>query len=61
MLEEGLKGLSSESEDEHVGDLVAMCRRIEREEGAREEEEVIGEPLHRKGSVEEQEEVEKLD
>ncbi|KAF2281313.1 ChaC-domain-containing protein [Westerdykella ornata] len=60
MLEEGLKGLSGESGDEHVADLVRECRRIEREEGAREEVEVIGVPLHRKGSVEEQEEVEKL-
>ena len=71
MLERALLELSGDSGDDHVSDLVRRCRGIEDEEaGARGEgsngseneaggEEVIGEPLHRHGSTEEQEEVEK--
>lgn len=33
MLEEGLRGLSRESGDEHVSELVRRCRNIEAEEG----------------------------
>lgn len=35
-LEEALLGLSGESEDRHVSDLVARCREIEEREGKRE-------------------------
>jgi len=66
-LEKALLELSGESGDRHVSDLVRRCREIEREE-ARDEvvdgeeamsDEVSGVPLHKVGSTEEQEEVEK--
>ena len=73
-LEKALLELSTDSGDKHVSDLVRRCRAIEKEE-AREEEDVeeaegeehiaeaekvgVGMPLHRVGSTEEQEEVEK--
>ncbi|KAF2707481.1 ChaC-domain-containing protein [Pleomassaria siparia CBS 279.74] len=73
LLEEGLKGLSVESGDEHVADLVRRARDIERleEQGQKKEEDKeiegdgnagddeVGDKLHRVGSTEEQEEVEK--
>jgi cation transport protein ChaC len=69
-LEKALLELSSESGDRHVSDLVRRCRDIEREqardelveEGDQDErmtEEAGGVPLHKVGSTEEQEEVEK--
>jgi cation transport protein ChaC len=56
-LETALLGLSKDSGDDHVSDLVRRCLALEdgRGEGAGEE----GEALHRVGSTEEQEEVEK--
>lgn len=62
MLERGLLELSAESGDLHVSDLVRRCRDIEAREGVEGgdgEAESVGEPLHRVGSTEEQEEVEK--
>jgi cation transport protein ChaC len=72
-LEKALLELSGESGDSHVSDLVRRCRMIEKEQ-ARDVHEESGEdgvdveadvedgggvPLHRVGSTEEQEEVEK--
>ena len=62
LLEEGLRGLSRDSGDAHVGDLVRRARGIEEAEGTKSggnAGEVVGEALHRVGSTEEQEEVEK--
>lgn len=68
MLEKALLGLSAESGDEHVSDLAQRCRAIEASRhglrfGQRDEplgaEEGVGSRLHRVGSTEEQEEVEK--
>ncbi|KAF2742594.1 ChaC-domain-containing protein [Sporormia fimetaria CBS 119925] len=69
LLERGLQELGSESSDEHVRDLAARCRELERDEEVERgvegmtvgdgEEEGIGEPLHRAGTTEEIEEVEK--
>lgn len=67
MLEDGLKGLCPEgrSGDAHVSDLVRRCRGFERKEGLRAEgvvdaeKEMGGVPLHRAGTTEEVEEVEK--
>jgi cation transport protein ChaC len=70
-LEKSLLELSEGSGDEHVGDLVRRCREIEGAEewgengdgddGDEEDEEEshVGERLHRVGSTEEQEEIEK--
>lgn len=68
LLERGLLELSGESGDSHVSDLVVRCRRLEQEEGKAKEGESKnvegqkgeGEHLHRAGSTEEQEEVEKV-
>lgn len=61
MLDEGLGGLSSESGDGHVGDLVRRAKEIEHAEGVRRGKGggEVGEALHKVGSTEEQEEVEK--
>jgi cation transport regulator ChaC len=63
MLERGLGELSAESGDMHVSDLVRRCKKLELEEGELDDKESarenIGEPLHRAGTTEEQEEVEK--
>lgn len=63
MLGQALKELSLESEDEHISDLVERCRELEKglegKGGKREEGREVGVPLHRVGSTEEQEEVEK--
>ena len=68
LLERGLLDLSKDSGDRHVSDLVRRCRELEGREQKSEEVENIdgnvegvraGEPLHRVGSTEEQEEVEK--
>jgi hypothetical protein len=62
MLEEALMGLSPESADGHISDLVARCRALEAEGGWEIEMGAKltdgGEILHRTGSTEEQEEVE---
>ena len=68
-LEKALLELSTDSGDKHVSDLVRRCRAIEKEEDVEEgegEEPIadgekvgVGMPLHRVGSTEEQEEVEK--
>jgi cation transport protein ChaC len=58
MLEEGLRGLSTESDDLHVGDLVRRARGIEETGGVKSGGEA-GAALHKVGSTEEQEEVEK--
>ncbi len=61
-LEKALDGLASGSGDEHVSDLVRRCKAIEGEKGHTKEgkkTELVGEVLHRVGSTEEQEEVEK--
>lgn len=62
MLEGALGELSAESGDVHVTDLARRCREVEGSQGRGLEgkkEEVVGVPLHRVGSTEEQEEVEK--
>jgi glutathione-specific gamma-glutamylcyclotransferase len=73
LLEKSLLELSKDSGDDHVSDLVRRCREIEAEEATTKgedlsggddavdskERESLGEPLHRHGSTEEQEEVEK--
>jgi hypothetical protein len=66
MLEQALLDLSKDSGDAHVSDLVRRCREIEahnaREDVGGEDEEQgqgVGVPLHKVGSTEEQEEVEK--
>lgn len=74
LLERGLLELSKDSGDRHISDLVRRCKDIEAAERAAkgidldvdEDEgvvskggEVVGEPLHKIGSTEEQEEVEK--
>lgn len=68
MLEKALLGLSAESGDEHVSDLAQRCRDIEasrHDSGVEQKEERmgaeegVGSQLHRAGSTEEQEEVEK--
>ncbi|KAK8203794.1 ChaC-like protein [Phyllosticta capitalensis] len=62
MLETALLGLSDESGDDHITDLVRRCREIEAravESATAESDERIGSKLHRVGSTEEQEEVEK--
>ena len=66
MLETALEELSSESGDEHVRDLAARCKRLEAEghggpEVSKVEQVVHGEQLHKVGSTEEQEEVEKVE
>ncbi|KAK7725967.1 hypothetical protein SLS57_003556 [Botryosphaeria dothidea] len=68
-LETALLGLSRESADEHVSDLARRCREAEagkakgdaglRAEEKKAEEGLEGHPLHKVGSTEEQEEVEK--
>ncbi|KAF2187621.1 ChaC-like protein [Zopfia rhizophila CBS 207.26] len=63
-LEKSLLDLSRESGDRHASDLVRRCRELEaKEEGVTLEEnrvgDEVGEKLHRVGSTEEQEEVEK--
>ncbi|EOD49587.1 putative -like protein [Neofusicoccum parvum UCRNP2] len=62
-LEEALVGLSAESGDEHITDLARRCREVEAREGVEARgqgaREVVGHPLHKVGSTEEQEEVEK--
>jgi len=68
MLEKALLELSAESGDEHISDLARRCRAMEasrRGEDAGQKEEPagagegVGSHLHRVGSTEEQEEVEK--
>ena len=60
MLEEALQALSTESEDEHVRDLVKRCQKLEAEGGWKiTNSKTIEHDLHKIGSTEEQEEVEK--
>jgi cation transport protein ChaC len=60
MLGEALQALSAESEDEHVRDLVKRCRKLEAEGGWEiSNGERIKHDIHKIGSTEEQEEVEK--
>ncbi|KAB2573995.1 putative glutathione-specific gamma-glutamylcyclotransferase 2 [Lasiodiplodia theobromae] len=62
MLEHALLELSAESGDEHITDLAARCRQVEARQGAAKGADgavPVGHPLHRIGSTEEQEEVEK--
>jgi glutathione-specific gamma-glutamylcyclotransferase len=65
MLEEALGELSKDSRDGHVSDLARRCRGIEAKEEWRFEDEKederngIGHVLHKVGSTEEQEEIEK--
>ena len=60
MLEEALLSLSTESQDGHISDLAKRCRTIEAEGGWEiEREENRGPELHKVGSTEEQEEIEK--
>ncbi|KAK7610030.1 ChaC-like protein [Phyllosticta paracitricarpa] len=62
MLETALLGLSEESGDDHITDLVRRCREIEaRAAGSltAERDQQFGSKLHQVGSTEEQEEVEK--
>lgn len=54
-LQTALEGLSAQSGDGHVGDLVARCWALL----GRGEEKGEGEALYRVGSTEEQEEVER--
>jgi hypothetical protein len=59
-LEIALLGLSKDSSDDHVSDLVRRCRALEEQEGVgAESDDADGEALHKVGSTEEQEEVEK--
>ncbi|KAL0257514.1 hypothetical protein SLS55_008328 [Diplodia seriata] len=64
-LEQALLGLSADSTDEHITDLARRCREVEAttRAGAPRPDTVgttvVGHPLHRVGSTEEQEEVEK--
>ncbi|KAE8854852.1 hypothetical protein PTNB73_10282 [Pyrenophora teres f. teres] len=60
-LETALLGLSEDSSDSHISDLVRRCRALEEETGGVDGtgSGVEGERLHRVGSTEEQEEVEK--
>ncbi|KAJ5026794.1 ChaC-like protein [Bipolaris maydis] len=60
-LDVALLGLSEDSGDAHVSDLVERCRALEEEmgTGGGNEGEKSGEVLHKVGSTEEQEEVEK--
>ena len=63
MLETALEELSSESEDEHIRNLAGRCKRLEAEgyvgpEDSKADQE---EQLHKIGSTEEQEEVERVD
>jgi len=67
LLEEGLEALGEQSSDAHVSDLARRARRFEETEtkdkgGSSSEtkgESLVGEELHRVGSTEEQEEIEK--
>ncbi|CAA9957769.1 ChaC protein [Pyrenophora teres f. maculata] len=60
-LETALLGLSEDSSDSHISDLVRRCRALEEETGGVDGtwSGMEGEKLHRVGSTEEQEEVEK--
>ena len=60
-LDVALLGLSEDSGDAHVSDLVGRCRALEEEigTGGGNEGEKSGQVLHKVGSTEEQEEVEK--
>ncbi|EDU46099.1 conserved hypothetical protein [Pyrenophora tritici-repentis Pt-1C-BFP] len=61
-LETALSGLSEESNDSHISDLVRRCKALEKEKGGVEgsgKSDGEGEKLHKVGSTEEQEEVEK--
>ncbi|PZC89623.1 ChaC, protein cation transport, partial [Pyrenophora tritici-repentis] len=60
-LETALSGLSEESNDSHISDLVRRCKALEKEKGGVEgsgKSDGEGEKLHKVGSTEEQEEVE---
>jgi len=62
LLEESLLSLSPDSEDGHISDLAERCRELEAEGGWEMEqgqEEGGGHELHKTGSTEEQEEIEK--
>ena len=65
MLETALLDLSAESEDRHISDLASRCRKLEVSESKGPgKSEVLGQPevessLHKVGSTEEQEEVER--
>ncbi|KIW01004.1 hypothetical protein, variant [Verruconis gallopava] len=59
-LERALASLSPESGDGHVSDLASRCRALEAEGGWEVETGAELAPLHRVGSTEEQEEVEKI-
>jgi cation transport protein ChaC len=60
MLGEALQALSPESEDEHVRDLIKRCRQLEAKGGWElSTVDAIEHDLHKIGSTEEQEEIEK--
>lgn len=62
MLEEALLSLSTDSQDAHISDLAARCHALEKESGWNVEAlPHVGSELHRVGSTEEQEEVEKTE
>lgn len=60
-LEEALNELGKESRDAHISDLVRRCKEIEKEQSRVDgvDSGAVGETLHKIGSTEEQEEVEK--
>jgi cation transport protein ChaC len=60
MLNEALQMLSSESEDGHISDLTLRAKTLEAEGGWERLEQTTGLELHKVGSTEEQEEVEKV-
>lgn len=66
MLETALEGLSSESHDEHISDLVRRCKALETQgysgpEQSSDGDLAAGAILHKTKSTEEQEEVEKVE
>lgn len=60
-LDQALRGLSDDSRDEHVEDLANRCRAVEARESVKpiQEQNIIGSSMHKTGSTDEQEEVEK--
>ncbi|KAE9966192.1 hypothetical protein BLS_007160 [Venturia inaequalis] len=59
MLNDALLSLSSESQDEHISDLTLRAKALEDGGGWEEAEQTTGPELHKVGSTEEQEEIEK--
>jgi cation transport protein ChaC len=59
MLNEALQSLSPESEDGHISDLASRAMTLEAKGGWEEPEQKGGVELHKVGSTEEQEEIER--